>query len=175
MGDKLLTREQILEADDRPALPNLHDEPAMRRWLIEVSEYTGISRYLEAAAVIAKEPGGPDAADLHIAESCSRAIGRPAKKDGRDLFLMAIMIERDGLKRATAAKEVVKANGGSPNDPYFEADWCRLDRKFKTVGPAYIERVWQMFPTLALWQRLENSSAARMYRKLAEHINKKPN
>ena len=26
MGDKLLTREQILEADDRPALPNLHDE-----------------------------------------------------------------------------------------------------------------------------------------------------
>ncbi len=175
MGDKLLTREQILEADDRPALPNLHDEPAMRRWLIEVFEYTRNTRYLEAAVVIAKEPGGPDAADLHVAESCSRAIGRPAKRDSRDLFLMAILIERDGLARATAAKKVVKANGRSPDDPYFEADWRRLDRKFKRVGLAYTERVRQMFPTWVMLRRLENSPAARMHRKRAELINKKPN
>ncbi len=58
MGDKVLTREQILEADDRPALPNLHDEPAMRGWLIELIEYTRNTRYLEAAAILPRGSAG---------------------------------------------------------------------------------------------------------------------
>ena len=58
MGDKELTREQILELDDRPALPNLRDEPAMRRWLIEVFKYTRNTRYLEAAAILPRGSAG---------------------------------------------------------------------------------------------------------------------